>query len=169
MAYKYPYIADKKMYAAVMGACSYIRETGYFNKAVSYYADKYGVDAAELEAHIRQRQGAGQKGKTRKYKYYVIVALRDYYMGGDEGRFASWEWEEKEYAANTFVKVIRATSAKNAKDQISKNNPMPWDSGADEMIVKRIIEYEDKKEADKRAEDIKWQDIRADIMPNWKV
>ena len=168
MAYKYPYIADKKMYAAVMGACSYIRDTGYFNKAVSYYADKYGVDAAELEAHIRKRQGAGQKGKTRQYKYYVIVALRDYYEGGDEGRFTSWEWNEKDYAAHTFIKVVRATSSKNAKGQITKNNPMLWSSG-DEMIVEKIIECNDKKSADKMAGEIKWQDIRADVLPKWKV
>ena len=74
---KYPYIPDKKMYAAVMGACSYIRETGYFNKAVSYYADKYNVNEEELAQHIRARQSAGQKGresktKGKKYKYFIV-------------------------------------------------------------------------------------------------
>lgn len=78
MAYKYPYIADKRMYAAVMGACSYIRETGYFNKAVRYYADKYNVDEDEVAQEIRKRQSAGQKGKkpaskSRKYKYFIVV------------------------------------------------------------------------------------------------
>lgn len=34
MSSKYPYISDKRMYAAVMNACKYIRETGYFNKAI---------------------------------------------------------------------------------------------------------------------------------------
>ena len=74
---KYPYIPDKKMFAAVMGACSYIRETGYFNKAVSYYADKYHVDPLELAKHIRARQAAGQKGrispsKGRKYRWFIV-------------------------------------------------------------------------------------------------
>ena len=72
--YKYPYIANKRMYCAVMGACKWIRESGYFNKAVSYYADKYGVDEAELAKHIRARQSAGQKGKKRgTYKHYVVI------------------------------------------------------------------------------------------------
>jgi hypothetical protein len=76
--YKYPYIeGGKKMVAAVLGACSYIRETGYFNKAVSYYADKYGVDEEELADNIRKRQAAGRKAKAaetggRKFKYYVV-------------------------------------------------------------------------------------------------
>lgn len=74
---KYPYIPNKKMYAAVMGACRYIREEGYFNKAVSYYADRYGVDEEELAKHIRARQSAGQKGrksasKGKKYKYFLV-------------------------------------------------------------------------------------------------
>ena len=38
---KYPYIADKKMYAAVMSACKYIRETGRFNQAVERNAEWY--------------------------------------------------------------------------------------------------------------------------------
>lgn len=75
--YKYPYIPDKRMYAAVMGACSWIRDSGCFNKAVRYYADKYNVDEEELAMHIRARQAAGQKGKTaaskgRKYKYFLV-------------------------------------------------------------------------------------------------
>ena len=74
MEYRYPYIKDRDMYAAVMGACSYIRETGYFNKAVSYYARKFGVDRDELEKEIRKRQGAGQKlkNKGRKYEWVLI-------------------------------------------------------------------------------------------------
>lgn len=78
MAYKYPYISDKKMYAAVMGACKYIRETGYFNKAVRYYAERYGVNEKELEKQIRLRQSAGQKGKAgssagKTYKWFIVV------------------------------------------------------------------------------------------------
>lgn len=77
--YKYPYIADKKMYAAVMNACKYIRETGYFNKAVSYNAQRFGVDPDELAKEIRKRQSAGQKAKSktekRKYKYFIVLSI----------------------------------------------------------------------------------------------
>ena len=78
MVCKYPYIADKRMYAAVMSACKYIQETGYFNKAVSYNAEKYGVDEDELAKEIRKRQSAGQNGKSSKakgktYRYFIVV------------------------------------------------------------------------------------------------
>lgn len=73
--YKYPFIADKKMYAAVMFACKYIRETGCFNKAVTYAANKYSVDEDEIAEHIRARQAAGQKAKSksRKYRWFVVA------------------------------------------------------------------------------------------------
>lgn len=76
--YKYPYIkGGKAMVAAVLGACKMIRDTGYFNKAVRYYANRYGVDEYELEKNIRARQAAGQKGKRgqsagKTYKWYLI-------------------------------------------------------------------------------------------------
>lgn len=71
--YKYPYIADKKLYAAVMGACSYIRETGWFNKATQYYADKYDLDVELVREEVRKRQAAGQKGRKRgTYKWFVV-------------------------------------------------------------------------------------------------
>ena len=72
----FPYIADKKMYAAVMGACSYIREKGWFNKAVSYYSKKYGVDSDELAQHIRARQSVGQRNKhtsPKERRYFCCV------------------------------------------------------------------------------------------------
>ena len=74
---EYPWI-PREYYPAVMGACKMIRETGYFNKAVSYFADKYNVDSEELSKHIRARQAAGQKGKScksagRKYKWFIVV------------------------------------------------------------------------------------------------
>lgn len=75
--YKYPWI-PREYYAPVMGACKMIRETGYFNKAVNYYANRYNVDPTELEKHIRARQSAGQTGKKsnnsgRKYKWFIVV------------------------------------------------------------------------------------------------
>jgi len=74
--YKYPYIADKKMYAAVMGACRWIREDGYFNKATQYYADKYDLDVEEVRKEVRKRQAAGKKGKkTGKMKWFCVVKM----------------------------------------------------------------------------------------------
>jgi len=73
---KYPYIADKSMYAAVMGACKWIRESGYFNKATQYYADKYGLDVDNVRAEVRKRQSAGQKGKkTGAMKWFVVMKM----------------------------------------------------------------------------------------------
>lgn len=50
---KLPYISDKALYAAVMGACSYARDTGHFNKATSYYAEKYDVDVEDVRKYVR--------------------------------------------------------------------------------------------------------------------
>lgn len=122
MANRYPYISDKKMYAAVMGACSYIRDKGYFNKAVSYYADKYGVDPDELAKEIRKRQGAGQKGKTRKYKYYLVVGWSDewYSMGDYDILFSQEEPQKWENERKKVAKIIKATNRKNAEAQVPK-------------------------------------------------
>ena len=74
MASKYPYIADKSLYAAVMYACKIIRETGHFNRAVNTAAKRYRIDAGRLETALRQRQAAGQTGKKRgKQKWFVVV------------------------------------------------------------------------------------------------
>ena len=106
---KYPYIKDKKMYAAVMGACRYIRETGYFNKAVSYYAGKYGLQEEALAAEIRKRQAAGQKNrKTAQYKYFVIVRRCCCE--------ANQEWEEIERS------VAKATSKENIEKRCAERN-----------------------------------------------
>lgn len=73
--FKYPYVADKKLYAAMMFACKMIRENGYFNKAISKAADWYKVDESKLAQIVRERQGAGQKAKSKpkKYKWYTCV------------------------------------------------------------------------------------------------
>lgn len=118
----YPYIKDKNMYAAVMGACSYIRDTGYFHKAVSYYADKYKVDEKELEREIRKRQAAGQKGKTRKYKYFVVKGYTDYWVHDYDvdllfSQYYPEKWrEERKYVA----RIIKAANRENAEKQIPK-------------------------------------------------
>ncbi len=99
---KYPYIPDKKMFAAVMFACKLIRETGWFNKAVEEAADYYGVDEEELKRHIRERQSAGQKGKAkgRKYRWFI---LSKYELTDAQGYYEYGDY-----------RIIRATSHENA-------------------------------------------------------
>lgn len=65
--YKYPFIkGGKAMVAAVLGACSYIRETGYFNKAVRYYSEKYDVDPDELEKKHSGETGGGTEKQIHR-------------------------------------------------------------------------------------------------------
>ena len=77
---KLPYIQDRQLYAAVMGACRYVRETGYFNRAVNYYADKYGVSANDVAKYVRIAQGAGQKqmNTQRPARHYLWFAVEYY-------------------------------------------------------------------------------------------
>lgn len=102
---KYPYIPDKKMYAAVMGACKWIREEGYFNKAVKYYSEKYSVNPDELAKHIRTRQAVGQKGKSKTYKWYIVDKREQSYG------------EIHEY---NNPRIVKATSVENATKQRGK-------------------------------------------------
>lgn len=106
---KLPYIPDKKMYAAVMGACSYIRETGWFNKATEYYADKYDVDVDELRKYIRIAQGRGQKQKNaskpkRKFYYYAI----EFSVGGERN---GYDYFVEEYAQFEVIKAVNEGNA----------------------------------------------------------
>ena len=141
MAYKYPYIANKRMYAAVMGACSWIRESGYFNKAVSYYAEQYGVDADELAGHIRARQSAGQKGKKRgTYKYFVVL---------------TWESCDADGEAHLVdIQVKKALNKSNAKQSwldFQRRN----DYGGSYALYRFdevLNEFATKKEADTKCE-----------------
>ena len=117
MAYRYPYIPDKTMYAAVMGACSYIRDTGYFHKAIRYYADKYNVDEDELERHVRERQGAGQRAKNRekpkrRYKWFAV----EYSMGNERNGSAYFAPSEAQYC------IARGVSAETVKRRLSQHD-----------------------------------------------
>lgn len=111
---KYEYIPDKKMYAAVMGACAYIRNTGWFNKAVNYYADKYNVDADQLAEHIRRRQSVGQKASTKKRKYYWYAV--EYSMGNERNGCDYFSPLEARYT------IKRGMSAENVKNALSKRD-----------------------------------------------
>lgn len=148
MAYKYPFIPDKRMYAAVMGACSYIRDTGYFNKAISYYAHKYGVNESELEKHVRARQGAGQKAANkskpkRVYKWFAV----EYSMGNERNGACYFEPLEAQYC------VARGIRADTVKDRLSKHDdymseysPVHWfgrveECETEEAAYQRISEW----------------------------
>lgn len=161
---KLPYIPDKKMYAAVMGACSYIRETGYFNKATQYYADKYHVDVEQVRKYVRIAQGNGQKQAAkkapRKYKWYAVAVMEDYYyLDYDVGRYFSFEWSEKEKDENTHICIVKATSVKNAKSKIEDfpNRPVWWLLSVPhkENLVREIIECETEKEAKEKQNALK--------------
>jgi hypothetical protein len=166
MNYKYPYIkGGKQMVAAVLGACKMISDTGYFNKAVSYYSEKYDVDKEELAKNIRARQAAGQKGRTCKYRYYAVLFFKDYYTADDAGTRASWIWEEQDAKKHTYVKVLRATNKKNAETQIDNMGDacFPYKSGTDYWVF-HIKEFTEKKEAEKYLECINWEKAKS-LMP----
>lgn len=117
--YKYPYI-PKEYYPAVMYACSCIRKYGTFNVAVRSAASKYGLDEDEIAKHVRKRQGAGQKGISRKYKWYVVSGwtdewwqMHDYDILWSQEDPEDWK-ENREYVVN----IIKATSVSNMKKQI---------------------------------------------------
>lgn len=122
---KLPYISDKRLYAAVMGACSYIRKTGYFNKAISYYAKKYDVSEDDIAKYVRIAQGNGQKAKNkvspkRKYKWFAI----EYSWGDDYNNNCYFMPEYAQY------KVAKGMSLDNIIGRM-----------CEERNGKRIMEY----------------------------
>lgn len=145
---KLPYIPNKKMYAAVMGACSYVRATGYFNKATQYYADKYGVSVDEVRRYVRMAASEGQKEKAekspRKYLYFAI----EFSIGSERGGF---DYFEKEYAQYT---IRKATSPENAKYQLYKNDK-DWSEYAPQHYFGRVAAFRTKEEAERTIEEWK--------------
>lgn len=138
MASKYPYIADKSLYAAVMYACKIIRETGHFNRAVNTAAKRYRIDAGRLETALRQRQAAGQTGKKRgKQKWFVLVNQHANY--GDY-------WHEPFF---TGLRVERGAS-KQTKEKILHEPDFEQD---DTISVRVVKEFETKKEAESWLDD----------------
>lgn len=161
MEYKYPYISDKNMYAAVMGACSYIRKTGWFNKAVAYYAKKYRVDQDELEKHIRARQGAGQKANNannrRKYSWFAV----EYCMAlmNDDGVIY-------DYHARTYYEARKGISAETVRNTMRKGegnclyqDPFP--------LFGRIEKCETEQDANAKLRTWMAQDVHYDMMKGW--
>lgn len=74
--YKLPYIKDKRLYAAVMTACSMVKTSGWFNKACKYAADKYEVRESDVRDYvlIASRRGriiSGNSGGKRAKQHNV--------------------------------------------------------------------------------------------------
>ena len=170
--HKLPYIADKKMYAAVMGACSYVRDTGYFNKATSYYADKYNVDVEEVRRYVRIAQGNGQKQAAKRkkweYKWYVVIILRDWYCAGDCGEYESWHWDEQTKREHTTWAIKRATSAENAKKQCftPKNCSIYYLLSVphEENRAVALKEFNTEQEAKEFCESLTWDSVKKLIL-----
>lgn len=114
--YKYPFI-PREYYPAVMFACKLIREGEGFNTAVSIASNYYEVDEEEVIKRIRARQAAGQKGKTRKYRYYALA-----FVVGQIGEAVCdplWEIREPKDLFNELkYEVKRATGPGNAAIQL---------------------------------------------------
>lgn len=117
MMRKLPYIPDKRLYAAVMGACSYVRDTGWFNKAVSYYADKYNVAEDEVAKYVRIAQENGQKEKNsfsdkRKYKWFAV----EYSIGNERNGGCYFDKCHAEYT------VVKGLSADTVRKRLSAHD-----------------------------------------------
>lgn len=138
---KLPYISDKRLYAAVMGACSYIRETGYFNKAISYYAKKYDVSKDDIAKYVRIAQGNGQKAKNkvspkRKYKWFAV----EYSWGCDNIPYFTPETAQ--------YKVAKGTTVENVIDRIDKGVSGKYTfSTLPILYIGRTGEFETEEEA----------------------
>ena len=113
--FRYPYIADKKLYAAVMFACKMIREDGFFHKDCETATDYYDVDSDDVEKEVRKRQAAGQRGRKRKsgytFKYFVLVC--DAPLG----------------AVKNMVVIQKGTTARNAERKAYENNENIYGAG----------------------------------------
>lgn len=156
MGYKYPYI-PKQYYAAVMFACKMIRENGYFNKAISTAANYYNVDEDELAKHVRARQGAGQKGTTRKYKWFLLLTYDDVMQFDDCGTLNSWSYyTEGDWRAHSHKRVIKATSLKNAKSQVEMSHPSQRYEYFE--VVCNSAQFDTEKEAKQKAKSLSWSD-----------
>lgn len=111
---KLPYIKDKKMYAAVMGACSYVKSTGWFNKATQYYADKYSVDVEEVKRYVRIAQGNGQKCSKIKRRYFWFAV--EYSIGNERNGEAYFEPLIAQY------ECVKGLTKETVMARISKND-----------------------------------------------
>lgn len=158
--YKYPYI-PKEYYSAVMFACKMIRENGYFNKAIKAAAKYYDVDETTLEKHVRARQGAGQKGSTRKYYYFVLFCVKDYQQMDDCGSFNSWYYTEEDYRKYSYVAIKKATTEDNAKRALQNLSKDYLYHGGECDTIFKAEKYDTEQQAKDRQDSIKtWEQFK---------
>ena len=136
MSKQYPYI-PRDYYQPVMFACKMIREKQGYTKAINIAAKYYGVDRTELERFVRGRQAAGQKGTTRKYKWYAVQ-----YSKGNE-------YEQVFMADKSCWDVVKAMSEDKAMGQIRKGFNTYGTNGFDGEwpVFGRVKEFETKEDA----------------------
>ena len=146
---KYPFI-PKAYYPAVMFACKLIREHGTFNRAISTAASYYHVDPDEVERHVRARQGAGQRGKTRKYHWYAVAYYRDC-CHGDEGVFNYYYMTIDEIYKRVKYTIIKSTSVDNIESRLMPPKDRYWGDGSvysqDMTFVLKTEEFKTEDEA----------------------
>lgn len=134
MANKYPFIADKKLYAAVMFACKMIREEGFFYKAVERAADYYNVDEEDVAKEVRKRQSAGQKGKPLgKMKWFIVCSNTGDVIASTFSRFRIKRGKSAETVSN------RDMSYREFVDMMENDT---------HRLIEIVGEYDSKKEAE---------------------
>ncbi len=134
MTNKYPFIADKKLYAAAMFACKMIREEGFFNKAVARAADHYNVDEEDVAKEVRKRQSAGQKGKPLgKMKWFIVCSNTGDVIASTFSRF----------------RIMRGKSAETVTTKdMSYREFIDMMENDTHRLIEVVGEYESKKEAE---------------------
>lgn len=140
---KLPYIPNKNLYAAVMGACKWIREDGYFNKATKYYADKYNVSVDEVKKYVRIAQGNGQREAnkrkpTKRYFWYAI-------------EYGYYNYKQLDYGVDIYDRTFSTFDVKRALSKDSLKRTMTKNEGygeySDHKIFHRIEGFTTKEEA----------------------
>lgn len=157
MGERYPYI-PKEYYSAVLCACACIRKYGTFNRAVKYAAEKYDLNEEKIAKYVRQRQGAGQRGKTREYRYFVFWGwldewIHDYDVDLLLSKADPDKWEEEK---EPFVQIIKATNFENAKKKL----PAPYFDRDYRLRGRTVadakfVEFKTEKDAKRFADDVK--------------
>lgn len=147
--YKYPFI-PKEYYPAVMYACNCIRKYGTFNVAVNTAAKAYGVDRETVAKYVRERQGTGQKGTKRDYKYFVVIGWHDRWIQEYDldilwSQYYPEEWEEKR---ERVAIVIKATNEENAKKKVPNGKMDRYGRISGDVICDyEMIAFDSEKEA----------------------
>lgn len=113
---KLPYIDDKKVYAAVAFACSYVWDTGNFEEGTSYYAEKYDADVEEVRKYVRIALDSERRGKSRWFAVEYSVSS-EY----DAGHFVP---EKARYIVKKGLSETSVKDALSKRDNYMNRNAM---------------------------------------------